>query len=178
MPKRPPTKVEIRFEKEDGTPLEVKELASIFEKIESLSLGKEPPLNSFPSKITGLSEEIIYWAPKGFKDPVCEDFKDTATLKKLYDKAFLNYLHITGCVGGIVDYDIYKKVKSEKIKNEKLMKRLKKKALEDEAIPFVSISSMPLDYYYFSAIYHYCYFASKPFKMEDGSYLTVGVIGP
>jgi hypothetical protein len=131
----------------------------------------EPPANSFPSKIVGPSGEIVYWAPKGSRNPVCEDFKDIAKLKEMFKKAILHWVDIV-CA---VDREIYEKALS----SDKWLDRLTKEALaSDEAIPFVSISSIPLNERYFEDHYFVCYFTSDPFKMNDGSYVTVGVIGP
>jgi hypothetical protein len=131
----------------------------------------EAPANPFSSKFNGPSGEVVYWAPKGSKNPVCEDFKDIAKLKELYDKAILHWVDIV-CA---VDREIYEKALS----SDKWLNRLKKEAMgSDEAIPFVSISSVPLNERYFENQYLVCYFTSEPFKTDNGSYVTVGVIGP
>jgi hypothetical protein len=130
----------------------------------------EPPVNSFPSKSVGPSAEIVYWAPKGSKDPVCEDFKDLAKLKELFNKAILHWVDVV-CA---VDREIYEKA----LLSNKWLDRLKKEALDDDAIPFVSISSIPLNERYFEDYYFVCYFTSKPYKTDNGSYITVGIIGP
>jgi hypothetical protein len=130
----------------------------------------EAPINPFPSRSNGPSGEIVYWAPKGSKDPVCEDCKDTAKIKELFNKAILNWVSIVCSV----DRKIYEKA----LLSDKWLDRLKREALEDEAIPFVSISSSPLNEDYFTDHYFICYFSSEPLKMNNNSYVTVGVIGP
>jgi hypothetical protein len=130
----------------------------------------EAPLNSFPSKSKGPSGEIVYWAPKGSKNPVCEDYTDIGKLKELFDKAVLHWVDIV-CA---VDREIYEKA----LLSNKWLTRLKKEALDDEAIPFVSISTQPLNEDYFTDHYFICYFTSEPLRINNDSYVTVGVIGP
>jgi hypothetical protein len=129
-----------------------------------------PPLNPFPSNTKGQSGETVYWAPEGSKNPVYEDFMDSAKLQKMFDKTLLGWEFLT-CH---VDEELCEKAH----KSKKCLEQVKKEAYKDNAIPFVSISSMPLNESYFSDNYCFCYFASRPFKLDDGSYATVGVIGP
>ena len=131
----------------------------------------EAPVNPFPSSTKGPSGEVVYWAPKGSKNPVCEDLKDSAKIEELFDKAVLDWAFL---VYPVIDDELYEKAPVSK----KWLERLKKEAYGDDAIPFVSVSSIPLNEDYFTDHYLICYFASEPFKLENGSYVTTGVIGP
>jgi hypothetical protein len=129
----------------------------------------KPPINPFPSNTKGPSGETVYWAPEGSKNPVYEDFMDSDKLQKMFDKTLLDWEFLT-CI--VMDDELCEKAH----KSKKCLEQVKKKAYD--AIPFVSISSMPLNISYFFDCYCFCLFASEPFKLDDGSYATVGVIGP
>ena len=130
----------------------------------------EAPCNSFPSQITGPSGEQVYWAPVGSLYPVCPDGIDQEKVKKYFDKATLKWAYL---IVGAIGHDVFK----TGLKSEKAMKKLKRNNF-GEGIPFISISSMPLNEDYFDDYYLWCYFASKPYKMAENSYITVGMIGP
>ena len=129
----------------------------------------EAPCNDFPSQITGPSGEQVYWAPVGSLYPVCPDGIDQEKVRKIFDKAALAWAYIIGAVS----HDVFK----AGLKSEKAMKRLKRESFGN-GIPFISISSMPLNEAYFEDYYFICYFASKPYKTAGNSYITVGMIGP
>jgi hypothetical protein len=128
----------------------------------------EAPCNAFASQIVGPSGEQVYWAPIGSLYPVCPDGVDKKKLEKLFDKATLFW------AGDVcpVDFDVY----DAALESKEGLELLKKESF-GEGIPFISISSMPLDENYFDDNYVACFFASKPFKMSDNLYITVGVIG-
>ena len=135
------------------------------ERIEQI----EAPSNNFPSQITGPSGEQVYWAPEGSHYPVFPDGIDQEKFRKIFDKATLAWASIIGAVSR----DEFKAV----LESEKTMKKLKQESF-CEGIPFISISSMPLNESYFEDYYYICYFASKPYKTAENSYITVGMIGP
>ena len=129
----------------------------------------EAPCNTFPSQITGHSGEQVYWAPVGSLYPVCPDGIEKQKVNELFDKATLAWADFV-CPANI-------DVLYEAPKSEKGLEMLKQTAF-NEGIPFVSISSMPLNETYFEDHYAICYFASEPYKIAEKTYLTVGVIGP
>jgi len=130
----------------------------------------EAPVNPFASKIIGAKGESVYWAPKGFKYPVCEDIDDNALIKTLFNKAILNWADLVGCTEReLLEEALRSGIWTEPLKEDA--------AFPDEAIPFVSISSIPLNEEYFTDYYSICYFTSDPYKLNDNTYITVGVIG-
>ena len=138
------------------------------EKLEQI----EAPCNNFPSQITGPWGEQVYWAPVGSLYPVCPDGIDQKKVKKLFDKVSLPWVNLAIPI----DFD-NNVLEAAARKNEKAMEIVKRESFGD-GIPFISISSMPLNEGYFEDYYFICYFASKPYKTAENTYITVGMIGP
>ena len=129
-----------------------------------------PPYNNFPSQISGPSGEQVYWAATGSVYPVFPDDVDEQLIRELFDKAALAWVDL---VSPVYDNEIIEAA----FESEKGMEKLKQEAFY-EGIPFISLSNIPLDEEYFEDNYHICYFASEPCKINDNTYITVGVIGP
>ena len=130
----------------------------------------EAPCNTFPSQITGPSGEQVYWAPVGSYYPVYPEGIDKELANKLFNKAALAWAELVCCID---DENVIKAAR----KSEKGMEIFKRKSYGN-ATPFISISHMPLNEEYFEINYFVCYFTSKPHKLEENKYFTVGVIGP
>ena len=130
----------------------------------------EAPCNTFPSQISGPSGELVFWAPVRSLYPIFPDGIDKQKIKKLFNKAVLEWADRGACP---MDYDSYQVAR----KSEKGLDKIKQLSF-DKGIPFISISDMPLDEEYFEDKYFICYFASKPYKFSENQYFTVGMIGP
>jgi hypothetical protein len=130
---------------------------------------QEAPFKSISSESVGVSGEHMYWAPAGSINPVCNAISNNFDLIKIFNNTVLAWADRVSPVG----IDLYYAAK----RNEKDLEKLKHEAYCNDGIPFVSISDTPLDEEYFEENYDICYFASKPQKISDGKYITVGVIG-
>ena len=128
----------------------------------------EAPNNTFQSQITGPKGEEVYWAPVNSFHPVLPEGIDKEFANKLFDKAALAWAELVCCV----DRDVIQAAR----KSERDMEIFKREAL-GKGIPFISISNKPLNERYFETNYLVCYFTSKPQKLEENKYFTVGVIG-
>jgi hypothetical protein len=129
----------------------------------------EAPINMFPSQSLGPSGEQIYWAPVGSIYPVCPDTLDSQKVNEVFNKAALAWANL------VVPVDI--ELLDAANEDEKALEILKQEAFGD-GLPFLSISSKPLNENYFEDNYFICYFTSKPYRMNKNTYFTVGVIGP
>jgi len=96
----------------------------------------EAPSNSFPSQIIGPSGEQVYWAPINSFYPVYPYGIDEQLVNKLFDKAVIANAELVG----VIDSDVIEAA----VKSKKGMEVFKREAY-GEAIPFISISSMPLN---------------------------------
>lgn len=128
----------------------------------------EAPFNTFQAQTIGLSGERMYWSPIGSLYPVCPEGVEKKLICKLFDEATLAWADY------VCPVDIF--LIETAHENDKDMVLLKQEAFE-KAILFTSISDIPLDEAYFEDNYCICYFSSKPYKLTNNTYLSVGVIG-